>query len=111
FVRRTIAQRRQDDANFDDERWVRTLSRACRGYSIYEMDGRYLSATGPVGERVLVFRFIFHNPGGPDDDPDPRSDFLAASLEVINHLVAHRFAEEIGVEEEIWFLEYTTPRL
>jgi hypothetical protein len=111
FVKRTIAKEKRQDANFDEDRWVRTLSRACRGYSIYEMDGRYLSADGPVDERVLVFRFIFHNPSGPDDDPGSGSDFLAASLEVVNHLVAHRFAEEIGVEEEIWFLEYNNPRL
>ena len=25
--------------------------------------------------------------------------------------MAHRFAEELGVEEEIWFLEYSNPRL
>ena len=87
---------------------IRTLSRAARGYSIYEMDGRYLSPEGPVDERVLVIRFIFHNPGG---EADPKTDFLAASLEVVNHLVAHRFAAELGVEEEIWFLEYTNPQL
>jgi hypothetical protein len=28
------------------------------------MDGRYLSPQGPVDERVLIIRFIFHNPGG-----------------------------------------------
>lgn len=111
FVRRTIAAGRRRDAEFDVEGWVRSLSRACRGYSIYEMDGRYLSADGPVDERVLVFRFIFHNPGGSDDATGGRFDVLAASLEVINHLVAHRFAEELGVEEEIWFLEYNNPQL
>ena len=70
------------------------------------MDGRYLSPKGPVDERVLVIRFIFHNPRrtSRDDSPDPQdADFLAASLEVVNHLVAHRFAQELGVEEEIWF--------
>ena len=73
------------------------------------MDGRYLSAhQGPVDERVLVIRFIFHNPRG---DADPKTDFLAVSLEVINHLVAHRFAAELGVEEEIWFLEYNHTQL
>ena len=77
------------------------------------MDGRYLSPTGPVDERVLVIRFIFHNPGrAPAAKPGKRAtDFLDASLEVVNHLVAHRFAEELGVEEEIWFLEYPQPRL
>jgi hypothetical protein len=108
FVHQTIAKRRRHDPSFDEEAWIKTLGRASRGYSIYEMDGRYLSNQGPVDERVLVIRFIFHNPGG---EADPKTDFLAASLEVVNHLVAHRFAAELGVEEEIWFLEYTNPQL
>lgn len=107
FVRQSLA-RRAREKGFDDEEWVKTLCRASRGYSIYEMDGRYLSPDGPVDERVLVIRFIFHNPGG---EADGRTDFLAASLEVVNHLVAHRFAAELGVEEEIWFLEYQQPKL
>jgi hypothetical protein len=108
FVRETIAERRARDAAFDEEAWIRMLGRASRGYSIYEMDGRYLGAQGPVDERVLVIRFIFHN---PEDQDAPQTDFLAASLEVVNHLVAHRFAEELGVEEEIWFVEYPQTRL
>jgi hypothetical protein len=121
FVKRSIALGRRQDPGFDEEGWVKTLCRASRGYSIYEMDGRYLSPTGPVDERVLVIRFIFHNPGDGDGDDGvkaeagaragPRTDFLSASLEVVNHLVAHRFAEELGVEDEIWFLEYNNPRL
>lgn len=110
FVKRTIAQARRRDPEFSEDSWVRTLCRASRGYSIYEMDGRYLSPSGPVDERVLVIRFIFHNPGG-ESVTDPETDFLGASLEVVNHLVAHRFAEELGVEEEIWFLEYAHPNL
>src|SRR3954447_20315628 len=106
FVRETIARNRRRDAAFDEEAWIKTLGRASRGYSIYEMDGRYLSPEGPVDERVLVIRFIFHNPGD-----EAKADFLEASLEVVNHLVAHRFAAELGVEEEIWFLEYNQPRL
>ncbi|MDR3636226.1 MAG: hypothetical protein P4L84_20660 [Isosphaeraceae bacterium] len=107
FVRQSLA-RQGREAGFDEEEWIKTLCRASRGYSIYEMDGRYLSPKGPVDERVLVIRFIFHNPGG---EPDSRTDFLTASLEVVNHLVAHRFAAELGVEEEIWFLEYHMPQL
>jgi hypothetical protein len=107
FVRKSIAKRRKDPS-FDEDAWIRSLCRASRGYSIYEMDGRYLSSTGPVDERVLVIRFIFHNPPG---ETDGRTDFLAASMEVVNHLVAHRFANELGVEEEIWFLEYHQPQL
>jgi hypothetical protein len=108
FVQRSIKKNRGRDGSFDEEAWIKTLCKASRGYSIYEMDGRYLSPDGPVDERVLVIRFIFHNPGGPTN---PKADFLEASLEVVNHLVAHRFAEELGVEEEIWFLEYTNTRL
>jgi hypothetical protein len=108
FVGRSIEENRRRDPNFDEDEWVKMLGRASRGYSIYEMDGRYLAAHGPVDERVLVIRFIFHNPG---DLADSKTDFLAASLEVVNHLVAHRFAAELGVEEEIWFVEYHQPRL
>jgi hypothetical protein len=108
FVKKTIASNRRRNRAFDEEAWIKTLGRASRGYSIYEMDGRYLSPQGPVDERVLVIRFIFHNPG---DELDPKTDFLAVSREVVNHLVAHRFAAELGVEEEIWFLEYNEPQL
>src|SRR6516225_1745368 len=82
FVRRTIARRRRE-RGFNEETWVKSLCQASRGYSIYEMDGRYLSAEGPVDERVLVIRFIFHN---APDVSDPGLDLLAASLEVVNHL-------------------------
>jgi hypothetical protein len=108
FIQQSIADRRGQYAEFDEDGWIKTLCQASGGYSIYEMDGRYLSPQGPVDERVLVIRFIFHNPSDPADS---RTDFLAASLEVVNYLVAHRFANELGVEEEIWFLEYHLPRL
>ncbi len=108
FIQKYIKQRRRQSGEFDEESWIKTLCQASRGYSIYEMDGRYLSPQGPVDERVLVIRFIFHNPSEP---PDIRTDFLAASLEVVNYLVANRLAEELGVEEEIWFLEYHQPQL
>jgi hypothetical protein len=107
FVRSSIADRNKDP-NFDEDGWIKTLCQASRGYSIYEMDGRYLSRNGPVDERVLVIRFIFHNPAEADVTG---TDFLSASVAVVNHLVAHRFAQELGVEEEIWFLEYNQPRL
>jgi hypothetical protein len=109
FVKQSIARNKRRSADFDDEAWIKTLSRAARGYSIYEMDGRYLSPQGPVDERVLVIRFIFHNPGG--EASAPGTDFLSASMEVVNYLVAHRLAVELGVEEEIWFLEYNHPQL
>src|SRR4051795_1344517 len=110
FVKQSIARNRRRNAGFDEEAWIKTLSRAVRGYSIYEMDGRYLSPQGPIDERVLVIRFIFHNPGG-DDASKGSADFLPASMEVVNHLVAYRFASELGGEQEIWFLEYSHPQL
>src|SRR6266852_4231232 len=67
FVRKSIARSRKRDPNFDEEAWIKTLCLASRGYSIYEMDGRYLSPQGPVDERVLVIRFIFHNPASTAD--------------------------------------------
>jgi len=107
FVRRSIAARRKEPG-FDEDRWVKTLCKASRGYSMYEMDGRYLSAQGPIDERVIVIRFIFHDPGS---EGEAGTDFLSVSLEVVNHLVASRFALELGVEEELWFVEYGHPQL
>jgi hypothetical protein len=107
-VQQYIRRRRRQCDDFDEDAWIKTLCQASRGYSIYEMDGRYLSPQGPVDERVLVIRFIFHNPSDPVDS---RTDFLASSLEIVNYLVAQRFANELGVEEEIWFLEYNQPQL
>ena len=72
-VQRRIAEARRRNADFDEEAWIKTLCQASRGYSIYEMDGRYLSPSGPVDERVLVFRFIFHNPTGAEPTPGPTS--------------------------------------
>jgi hypothetical protein len=108
FIQQSIKRRRRQFADFDEDAWIKTLCQASRGYSIYEMDGRYLSPQGPVDERVLVIRFIFHNPSDPTGS---RTDFLETSLEVVNYLVAQRFAHELGVEEEIWFLEYHRPQL
>src|ERR1700709_2829233 len=59
FVKRAI-QKYKKDPTFKEDLCVKTLTSASRGYSIYEMDGRYLSRNGPVDERVLVIRFIFH---------------------------------------------------
>lgn len=108
YVQGKLEELRARDPGFDESLWIRELCQASRGYSIYEMDGRYLSPQGPVDERVLCIRFIFHNPGHIGRT---RTDFLGVSLQVVNHLVAHRFAEELGVEEEIWFLEYGQTQL
>ena len=46
FIQRAIADRRRRDASFDEDGWVKTLCKASGGYSIYEMDGRYVSPAG-----------------------------------------------------------------
>src|SRR3954462_495137 len=47
FIQSTIKKNRADPS-FDEDSWIKTLSQASRGYSIYEMDGRYISPQGPV---------------------------------------------------------------
>jgi hypothetical protein len=37
FVKQSIARNRRRNAEFDDEAWIKTLSRAARGYSIDEV--------------------------------------------------------------------------
>ena len=32
--------------------------------------------SGPIDERVLVIRFIFHNPSDPDPSDDGRTDWI-----------------------------------
>lgn len=108
YVQKKLQEIRSREPSFDEDPWIKDLCQASRGYSIYEMDGRYLSSEGPVDERVLCIRFIFHNPGHAGS---ARTDFLGVSLQVVNYLVARRFAEELGVEEEIWFLEYGQTQL
>ena len=111
FVEKSIARNRKRNADFDEEAWIKTLSRAARGYSIYEMDGRFLVGPG-AGRRARAGHPVhLSQPRRPDGLRRPRTDFLAASMEVVNHLVAYRFAAELGVEEEIWFLEYNHPQL
>ena len=80
FVRRSIADRRERDASFDEHHWIKTLCLASGGYSIYEMDGRYVArGGGPVDERVLVIRFIFHEAG---IDSDLKTAFLAVDYQL-----------------------------
>ena len=73
-------------------------------------DGRPVSLAAGPGRRAGAGDPV-HLPQPRASPADPRTDFLAASLEVVNHLVAQRFAHELGVEEEIWFVEYHSPRL
>ena len=73
------------------------------GYSIYEVDGRFATNTGPIDERVWVIRFIVYD---CEVDCGMRTDFKRLAEVIIEHLVAERFAKELGSENEVWMLEY-----
>lgn len=88
---------------FEEEQFLHDISEVISGYSIYEVDGRFRGDRGPVDERVLVIRFIIYD---PIIERGMREDLIDRSKEVIRHLITKRFAEDLGIEEEIWFLEY-----
>ena len=104
FVQQSIARQRQQDADVRrgglDQDALPGLARL-----LDLRDGRPLSLAAGPGRRAGAGHPV-HLPQPRRGPADSRTDFLAASLEVVNHLVAHRFADELGVEEEIWFLEY-----
>lgn len=90
------------------ERLLDAIQEVITGYSIYEVDGRYATPEGPKDERTLVIRFIIHDPrvqGGMT------KSLKKLAKTIVVHLVSKRFAEELGTEHEIWFLEFAAPRL
>jgi hypothetical protein len=90
------------------EQFITRVQEAISGYSIYEVDGRYGTPKGPKDERTLVIRFIIHDPrvkGGMTDS------LKALAKNIVVHLISKRFAEELGTEHEIWFLEFGSPTL
>lgn len=82
---------------------VLRIREVIKGYSIYEVDGRFAVDNEPVDERSWVIRFIIHD---PQIEGANRTDFLTLAKTVVEYLIAHRFAEELGNEDEIWFLQY-----
>ena len=90
-------------SGFEEERFLRDISEIISGYSIYEADGRFCGTGGPIDERVLIIRFLIHD---PLVEQGMRENLVENSKEVIRYLITKRFAEEIGVEDEIWFVEY-----
>jgi len=109
---RTIpaVQKKLQELSTDAERqeFITQIRETITGYSIYEVDGRIASAAGPVDERTWVIRFIIHDPAV---EGRIRGWFSSLAKQVIEYLIARRFAEELGTEQEIWFLEYERCRL
>lgn len=92
----------------ESEDFLTRIQEVISGYSIYEVDGRYGTPDGLKDERTLVIRFIIHDPtvqGGMTDT------LKQLAKTIVTHLISKRFAEELGTEHEIWFLEYGNPRL
>ncbi len=87
------------------EDYVRWAGILFTGYSILEMDGRYVH---PVtrqrfDERMLVIRLIFHDRGL---EADLGPEVAAMSEKAVGLLIANRLAEELGTESELWVLDY-----
>lgn len=85
------------------EKFLGLLRKTISGYSIYEVDGRFNTDTGPIDERVWVIRFIIHD---PDHDMGISGIFRSAADAAVTYLVSSRFAKELGKEEEVWVLRY-----
>lgn len=93
------------DASASIEEYVRWAGILFTGYSIYEIDGRFVH---PVtrqrfDERMLVIRIIFHD---RRLEADMGGDLSDMSEKAVGLLIANRLAEELGTESEIWVLEY-----
>lgn len=91
-------------SDFDVASFVEGVRDVISGYSIYEVDGRFfVPPRKRVDERTLVIRFIIHD---PRYEAGMRDDVTSRSKEIIRYLITKRFAEEIGLEDQIWFVEY-----
>lgn len=99
-----ILQAAEGVSSFDADGFLKDICEVISGYSIYEVKGRFFDPpNAPVDEDTLVIRFIIQDSryeGGM------QSDLVQRSKEVIRYLITKRFAEEIGLEHQIWFVEY-----
>jgi hypothetical protein len=103
LVEKTIAIEKITNSDFDEKGFLASIREVISGYSLYEVNGRFGSTDGPVDERVWVIRFIIHD---PQIEGAIREDLIVRSKDVLRYLITKRFAEEIGLEDEIWFVEY-----
>jgi hypothetical protein len=85
------------------EEFLSRIQEVISGYSIYEVDGRFVGSTGLADERTWVIRFILHDPRSSNG---MSGNFYCLAKEIISSLVTKRFAEELNVEQEIWFIQY-----
>ena len=98
-----IIEQHIDDPHEQREGFAERIRSIVSGSSLYEVDGRFATEDKLVDERVWVIRFVFHD---PSDDEGMDESFRKWAELVIEHLIAKRFAIELGTEDEIWVLEY-----
>jgi len=79
------------------------LQKLVTGFSILEVDGRYMGASGPIDERSMIIRIIIRDGSIPGMSTD---EFLDTAETVIHHLIAGRFARELASEEEVWLVSF-----
>lgn len=100
-IKKIINIRSKIESGFDEKHFLQNISEVISGYSIYEVDGRFKGLD--KDERTWVIRFIIHD---PKLEGAIRKALILKSKEIICYLITKRFAEEIGIEDEIWFVEY-----
>lgn len=104
------AQFEADGGREQMDRWIDFAAQMFTGYSIYEIDGRFVNPATreKFDERMLVIRILFHDLRLRDA---LGRDLAAQCEEGVRLLIADRLAMELGSEHEIWVLEYGQPTL
>jgi hypothetical protein len=85
--------------------WVSQVARVFTGYSMYEVDGRYVDPRSGQrsDERTIVIRLILHD---RSTEESMRPEFQRLVDDAVRWLLGNRLAEELGTEGEIWIIRY-----
>jgi hypothetical protein len=86
-------------------RWVSDAAKIFTGYSMYEVDGRYLDPTSgqKSDERTIVIRLVIHDRAV---ETDLRPDFARLVDAAVRGLLGNRLSKELGTEGQIWIIRY-----
>lgn len=101
-IRAALAEPGADASAHD---WVSQVTRVFTGYSMYEVDGRYVDPRNQSrsDERTTVIRLVIHDRSS-DENMSPAFQQLVDSA--VRWLLGNRLAEELGTEGEIWIIRY-----
>lgn len=85
--------------------WVSQVARVFTGYSLYEVDGRYVDPGSGrrSDERTVIIRLVLHDRSTGES---LRPEFQGLVDSAVRWLLGNRLAEELGTEGEIWILRY-----